>query len=275
MPLPNRSIAVLRYPQDPSKGHATGFFVDTKHHGKVCVTAAHVFSKGFHPGSDRTKILINGKQAELVYDAFIAFGIDVALVTIPRDLDQDALVFHTPGVSLKGESAFYAHAWSGPKADPSALTFTKIWGVRFGPHDVIENEADPIVAVPLKRWKLRSDVGSRDRSEPAIFQPGWSGAPVFNVRASPQDQRVIGVLSKTNGDREAFAVSVESLEFLEPRETQIDEVFPGEVWAPGRSQGGPPLTLADVGALRFEEILNQRVCPKIRIAPPSPYDPVR
>ncbi|MBV8547076.1 MAG: hypothetical protein JO093_20115 [Acidobacteria bacterium] len=277
MPLHTQSIVVLRYPGDAAKGHATGFFVDTKHYGRVCVTAAHVFSKNFHPGPDRTKILVNGRLTELSYNAFDTLGIDVALVKIPHDLSQDMIICHTPGVSLRGDSAYYAHAWSGPKADPNSLTFTKIWGVRFGPLETIDNDADPLVAERYMRWRLRSDVGSRDRSEPAIFQPGWSGAPVFNVRAAIANQRVIGVLSKTNGDREAFAVSVESLEFLEPREPQNDEIFPvppGSKWVPDLRADASQTTLADINAQRFEEILNQRAVPKIR-APLSPYDQLR
>jgi len=267
MPLPKRSIAVLRYSTD-NTGYATGFFVDTKNHGRVCVTAAHVFRRDHHPGPDRTHILVNGKPSKLVFDAFETHGIDVALVAIP-ELDPKELYFHTPGVSQHGESAFYAHAWSAPKSQPLRLQFTKIWGIRFGPDEMLDNEADPTKALPVKQWLLRSDVAKRATSyEPAIFQPGWSGAPVFNVRSSLTDHRVIGVLSSHAGDREATAVSVESLEFLEPREVQGEEIMPPPLT---ERQPTTPGGTAEVAAMRFQEILEQSICPKI-IAPDSPYD---
>jgi hypothetical protein len=267
-PYPSRSIAVLRYPQG-STGYATGFFVDTKNFGAVCVTSAHVFFRDRHPGPDRTKILINGKLATLKFDAFKAFGIDVALIDIPEDFDRASLIFHTPGVSLNDASAFYAHAWSAPREQPQRPVFTKIWGVRFGPHEAIDNDADPEVARPVKQWLLRSDVAKRpSRYEAAIFQEGWSGAPVFNVRSAVSDSRVIGVLSSTAGEREATAVSVESLEFLEPREEQREEIMPPALVRRG---GQAADAVAEVAALRYAEIIEQDICPKIT-EPSSPYD---
>jgi len=270
MPYAKQSIAVLRY--GAVGGHATGFFVDTRNHGHVCVTAAHVFHRDRHPGPDRAHILVNGKPARLIFNAFEEYGIDVALVSIPTELDVAALTFHSPGVSRNDQSAFYSHAWSAPKAQPNRLMFTKIWGVRFGPEETIDNDADPEKVTAVKQWLLRSDVAKRPTQfEPAIFQPGWSGAPVFNVRSLVVDHRVIGVLSSHAGDREATAVSVESLDFLEPREAQTDEILPPPLVV--RRQATVDAT-AELAALRFAEITDQEICPKIS-EPASPYDEQR
>jgi hypothetical protein len=248
-----------------------------------------VFSPDHHPGPDQTKILVNGLLTELEFDALKHHGIDVALVKIPPQLDQSKLVFHKRGLSRAGGTAFYTHAWSAPRSDPNNLFFTKIWGVRFGPADAMDLRADPRVAKSAKAWVLRSDVSRPPtKFETALFQTGWSGAPVFNVRQSLEDHRVVGVLKIVAGFRDATAISVESLDFLEPLEEQDLEARPTRElpsWWDRLIKKRPATTAFafdavarreerdNLYAVRFEETSGQIVCPKIP-EPRSPYDPL-
>jgi hypothetical protein len=281
VPPPQRSIVRLTYAtEEPRHEYATGFFVDTREFGKVCVTAQHFFRPGFYhgPKGEPKKALVNGKLAELIFDAYEEYGIDVALVTIPPDLPAEEIYFHTVGISRKSNSAFYAHAWSGSREEPTGLHFTKIWGVRVKLQPAIDGAAKARKEMPVVWWSLQSHVAKLPEPfDTQFFQSGWSGAPVFNVRSEVDAPRVVGVLSKHVGERDAKAVSVESLEFLEPREPKLDDT---EVMPPALNPqyqqaieqvSSDRLSRREIALLKFQEIAGVPPVPKIA-APPSPYD---
>ena len=278
MPLVRESIATLRYAtEQPFPEHATGFFTDTVKYGKVCVTAGHVFMTGRYRGPDGPKkILVNGRLADLIFDAYDAHGIDVAVVSIPDDLPNEQRVIHPLGISVKSGAAFYAHAFSASKDDPDELCLTKIWGVRIKIEPSYDRTVNPRTALPAARWRLQSHVAKPPTPfDPAFFQPGWSGAPVFNVSLDP-NPHVIGILSKHVGERDAKAVSAESLDFLEPRTsgTDANEYMPPflnpRLQKAFEKANQETFSRSEIARLQYEEIAGPLVM-KI-VAPPSPYD---
>jgi hypothetical protein len=277
---PRESIVTLRYVTDePTEEYATGFFLDTREHGTVCVTAGHVFIPGHYRGPQNPqKILVNGRLAELKFNAYPEYGIDVALTTIPPDLPPEELYVHTAGISCRSGSAFYAHAWCGSKEDPNELQFTKIWGVRIKLDPSRDRNVNPRVARACVRWRLQSHVAKLPEPfDPQFFQAGWSGAPVFNVCSDFSHHQVIGVLSKNVGDRDAKAVSVESLDFLEPRTTgaEAHEIMPPllnpKLQRAIEQANRESLSRYDLAREKFEEIMGEPVVLKIT-EPRSPYD---
>lgn len=305
IPYDTDSIAILRYPPSGSdrqpKGHASGFFVESEEYGPVCVTCAHVFHPEYHPGPDRTKIMVNGHLANLKFDAFEHYGIDIALVEIPPTLDTSNLTFHELGATERRGRAFYAHAWSPTVEEGEQLVFTKIWGARTKLWEGYDSRAAATHARKYKTWLLRNDI---KREQPAQFDPthfhqGWSGAPVFNVRERLDEHAVIGVVSIVSREprgemrREANAISIESLAFLKPKRRQEREARPVRARRSAlrtllasfmtepdeerfdlafEDDAGPgSATLASIATARFEETADEVVCPPVPWAP-SPYD---
>jgi hypothetical protein len=277
-PLPWESIARIRYATDePMPEHATGFFARTAKFGDVCITAGHVFMPGRYRGpKDPKVVLVNGRVAQLVFDAYSAHGIDIAVVSIPADLPPEHVHLHRLGVSVKS-GAFFAHAWSGSKDDPDELEPAKIWGVRSKLEPSCDRKINPRVARDAARWRLESHVAKPPMPfDTAFFQTGWSGAPVFNVC---RDERpyVIGILSKHVGDRDAKAVSIESLDFLDPRAPNADanEYMPPflnpKLQKAFEQAYRGSLSRHEIARLKYEEIAGKPLVMKI-VAPPSPYD---
>jgi hypothetical protein len=295
-PLLKESIARITYAPnaieesgDGGLKYASGFFVDTEIYGKVCITCAHVIED--HPGPNKDVLYVNEVETKVRFNAGTELGIDVALLEAPREVLDSGVHLHKLGASSVLNRIYYTHAWTVFPARPGALEFSKVWGPRFA-HD--DQRLARRGARIYGTWRLRNDVfdprSGRNFSS-KNFAPGWSGSPVFNVRAKLEDHRVIGVLSVVAQEEgEALAVSIEQLDFLRPMEPQV-----GEAWV-GRAPESPLLRAAarlglmkrtsgacyairfDEGEaerqlynIRFTEITGQPVSPQVP-QPPSPYD---
>ncbi len=294
MPLSKESIAKITY--SPSLGtdtdeplrYATGFFINSEEFGPACVTCAHVVHA--HPGPNYDVLYVNGHQTAVLLDAGRDFGVDVALLQVPPKVLESGITFHLLGRSSAVNRIYYSHGWSVLQGQESAVEFVKVWGPRFDHSTVQSLRAG---TTPHNVWRLRNDVfdpKSGRTFSTKNFAPGWSGAPVFNVREDLHEHRVIGVLSiVAEQEGKALAVSIESLDFLRPADEQCREGWfgpaPENFW---RRLGGR-LGLKAAGLrtqviryddetperhlhnIRFREITAQPVSPP-RPAPPSPYD---
>jgi hypothetical protein len=291
MTLTAKSIALITYAADlrDSEGpvrYATGFFVETERYKKVCVTCAHVFEQ--HPGPDRDLIFVNGIPAKLLLNAAGEYGVDVALIEPPQQILEDREIhFHRLGRSRAVNRIYYSHGWSLLEGYRDAVKLVKIWGPRLERSTVQHLPPRPVTHTV---WVLRNDVydpQSGRQFSARNFAPGWSGAPVFNVRPPGERDRVIGVLSVVaeEGSR-AVAVSIERLDFLYPADDETQEGWVSQVeptvWEKlvGRLGTPPPPRFQirydqsedpKLFHLRFTEITKQPVCPPVP-EPPSPYD---
>jgi len=286
-----KSIALITYAADLRNGdgpprYATGFFVDTQRYGKVCVTCGHVFKQ--HPGPDRESIFVNGTRAKLLLNAADDLGADVALIELPESMRQDPeLYFHRLGRSRAINRIYYSHGWNLLEGYEDAVKLVKIWGPRLERSAVQHLPPRPVTHAV---WVLRNDVydpQSGRQFSSRNFAPGWSGAPVFNVRPPGQGDRVIGVLSVVADEgARAVAVSVENLDFLYPADDEAQEGWVGQaeptLWEKLVGRFSAPRTPhfqirfdqaedPKLFHLRFAEITKQPVCPPVP-EPPSPYD---
>lgn len=294
--LPRESIALITYDRttlgeesDAELKYASGFFVETQDYGRVCVTCAHVVAK--HPGPDKSRLFVNNFPATVKFDAAAELGIDVALLEVSEDLVGTGIHFHQLGTSSALNRIYYSHGWSTLPAQPNTVEFIKVWGPRFERTSLRRVFAG---ARSHAVWRLRNDIydpKSGRSFSTKNFSPGWSGAPVFNVRPNVRDHRVIGVLSiVAEEEGKALAVSVEELDFLRPAEAQVGEGWfgrapesrlqqlAGRLGITQRSVAPRYVIRFDEGepeqklySLRFMEITSQPVCPPIS-EPPSPYD---
>lgn len=282
-PRPTRSIALLTYPEDKEFRYANGFFLRRKER-LYCVTCAHVFDERFHPGPDRSRVLVNNVPGRLELDARRQYGVDVALVEVEADIASvhpQAL-----GLATAHDRVYYAHAWSVGGGRTDAAVFEKLWGLR------VRRLLQTDVRTTKQSYAWILAVAPLRNRVPAAFdaqrfQPGWSGAPVFNIAADRNLDAVVGVLSVVAQEGGAAkAVSVESLQFLEGVQPQQGEgrLFPPtaaqrlrswmtrtpEVWRIGHDDAANfdeefPLQQ------RARDILQQYHCP-FMTEPPTPYD---
>jgi hypothetical protein len=294
-PLPPESIALITYEPDAGDRvgdaglkYASGFFIETAAHGKVCVTCAHVLKD--HPGPNKKIFYVNGVETKVCFDAWPCFGVDVALLEVPPELLTDGLLYyHKLGASQPVNGIYYTHAWSEFRPQAGAVEFNKVWGPR-----LVDAHQKQVRrgARTYGTWILRND-----RFDPASgrsfsrknFAPGWSGSPVFNVRERLEDHRVIGVLSiVAQEEGEAHAISIERLDFLQPVEPQIREGWLGRAPEPPWKRLASRLRLASAKPqyvirydedpqerqlfnMRYTQITGQPVCPPIP-EPISLYD---
>jgi hypothetical protein len=286
-----KSIALITYTPSASSEetlkYASGFFVETEQYGKVCVTCAHVVER--HPGPDKNILYVNDCPTSVCFNGNQELGVDVALLKVPQEVLDSGVHFHKLGRSASVNKLYYSHGWSLPRGQ-SFVELSKVWGPRL----------DYSTAKTLRRgsqmhtvWRLRNDVPDKNLGRSfstSNFSPGWSGAPVFNVRRNIDDHRVIGVLSVVAQEEgEAIAVSVELLDFLRPSEEQTEEGWvcrapenPLRHWIEKLTGRSYPteyiLSFSDEEAsddqlynVRFSEITQQPVSPP-SLQPPSPYD---
>jgi hypothetical protein len=263
--------------------YANGFFTHTEQWGKICITTAHILEN-----QRGRPILVNGFASDVLYDARRNVGVDVAILRLPEQIENNSQIhFHKLAVAKAAGSVFYTHGWSLPQ-ELSQLEepyFEKIWGVRL---KLQEKKSKHLSERSYKAWILRNDVNAKQTMpfSSGKFSRGWSGAPVFNVVRNVHDHKVIGVLKavEENGSS-SLAISVESLEFLQPQLEKEDEgvvfsVLPpiwrrlsyrGPKYVIGYQNNYRKSALAKIFARRFEETMGFEASPPSP-EPESPYD---